>query len=111
MKKWESKCLPTGEEPLMAIAQAAFGTRAGKVKMEGASILVGGAGIATLQAGLPAKEGDSGRTVQRDPIEGVGKQELHHAAECFHLIMPVHYCHESFPCDTRLKYLDCYITL
>jgi hypothetical protein len=46
------------------MTQAAIGTRAGKVKREGVSIMVAEAGIATLPARDLAKEGASKRTDQ-----------------------------------------------
>ena len=64
MKKWESKSLPTREAAIVVMAQAAIDTRAGKVKREGASIMVAEAGVAPRPARDPAKEGASGRTDQ-----------------------------------------------
>ena len=64
MKQWESKYLPTREAAIVVMAQAAIGTRAGKVKREGVSIMVAEAGIATLPARDLAKAGASKRTDQ-----------------------------------------------
>ncbi len=59
MKKWEweSKSLPTSKAAIGAMAQAAIGTRAGKVKREGTGTMVAEAAIATLLARGPAKDG------------------------------------------------------
>ena len=64
MKQWESKSLPTSEAAIVTMVQAVIVTRAGKVKRDGVSVMVTKAGIASLPARDPAKEGASGRTDQ-----------------------------------------------
>lgn len=68
MNKWESKSLPSSEEAIVTVAQAATDTRAhasnNKARREGVSIMAAGAGIAALPARDLAKEGGSGRTDQ-----------------------------------------------
>ena len=68
MKKWESKFLPTSKAAILVVAQTAIGTRADKIKIDGASVMVAEAGLATLPAKDQVKKSANGKADQFSSI-------------------------------------------